>query len=158
MELTEISELGERVKNWRSAETSYFRTLPVKNYLFSLMAVLGITATCLPWADVTVGFYNQAMAVGLHFFAGWIIFLVYLAVVVMMLFNKHLKVENKLVEKAPLYAGAVTSALTLFFLIGKLFKVRYGVYLCLGVSLVFLFLVWYFNYRNKGGRFDKLIN
>lgn len=158
MELTEISELGERVKNWRSAETSYFRTLPVKNYLFSLMAVLGITAICLPWADVTVGFYNQAMAVGLHFFAGWIIFLVYLAIVVMMLFNKHLKVDNKLVEKAPLYAGVVASALTLFFLIGKLFKVRYGVYLCLGVSLVFLFLVWYFNYRNKGGRFDKLIN
>jgi len=155
MELPEINELGEKVKNWQSEETKYFRTLPVKNYLFSLMAVLGITATCLPWADITVGFYNKAMAVGLHFFAGWIIFLIYIAVVVIMLFNKHLKVENKLAEKIPFYAAAVASALTLFFLIWKLFNVRYGVYLCLGVSLVFLFLVWHINYRNKGGMFHK---
>ncbi|HQI71485.1 MAG TPA: hypothetical protein PLT47_12085 [Bacteroidales bacterium] len=155
MELPEINELGEKVKHWQTEETRYYRKLPLKNYVFSVMAVLGITATCLPWADITVGFYNKAMAVGLHFFSGWIIFLIYIAVIVLMLFNKHFKVDSKLAEKAPAYAAITTSALTLIFIVWKLFRVRYGVYLCLVVSLVFLFLVWYFNYRNKSGIFDK---
>ncbi len=155
MELPEINELGEKVKHWQTEETRYYRMLPLKNYVFSVMAFMGIIATCLPWADITVGFYNKAMAVGLHFFSGWIIFLIYIAVIGIMLFNKHLKVDIKLAEKAPAYAAITISALTLVFIVWKLFRVRYGVYICLAVSLVFLFLVWYFNYRNKRGIFDK---
>ncbi|HNZ44166.1 MAG TPA: hypothetical protein PKN41_12605, partial [Bacteroidales bacterium] len=68
------------------------------------------------------------------------------------------KVDIKLAEKAPAYAAFTTSALTLIFIVWKLFRVRYGVYICLVVSLVFLFLVWYFNYRNKRGIFDKSTN
>ncbi|HNW89280.1 MAG TPA: hypothetical protein PKN48_06425 [Bacteroidales bacterium] len=149
MDLPEINDIGDKVKHWQKDETKYYRSLPLKNYIFSAIAILGIIATCLPWADVTVGFYNKVMAVGLHFFKGWMVFLTYLAVIAVMLFNKHIRIEEKWAEKVPVYAAFATSSFTLVFIIWKLFQVRYGVYLCLAVSLLFLFSVWYFNYRNK---------
>lgn len=149
MDLPEINEIGDKVKHWQADETRYYKSLPLKNYIFSAVAFVGIITTCLPWADVTVGFYNKAMAVGLHFFKGWLIFLSFSAVFVIMLFNKHIKISEKHAEKVPVYAAFITSSLTLIFLIWKLFSVSYGVYLCLAVSLLFLFLVWYFNYKQK---------
>jgi hypothetical protein len=149
MSLSEINDIGDKVKHWQADETRYYKSLPLKNYIFSAVALLGIIATCLPWADVTVGFYNKVMAVGLHFFKGWLVFLSFSAVCIIMLFNKHIKISEKYAEKIPIYAAIITSSLTSIFLIWKLFHVRYGVYLCLTFSLLFLFLVWYFNYKQK---------
>lgn len=149
MALPEINDISEKVKHWQSDETRYFRSLPVKNYIFSVIALLGMVFTCLTWADVTVGFYNKAMAIGLHFFLGWLAFLTFLGVFCIMLFNKHLKVREAFAEKVPLYGAVVTCMLTVIFIIGKLFHVRYGVYLCFADSLAFLYFVWHFNYKNK---------
>ncbi len=149
MSLPEINELGDKVKHWQSGETSYYRSLPVKNYIFAILSLLGIITTCLPWASVTVGFYNKAIAVGLHFFKGWINFLCFLIVFCIMLFNRHIKVGKMYEEKVPLYGAIVTSSLTLIFLVWKLFQVRIGVYLCLVDSLAFLFFVWYFKKERK---------
>jgi len=149
MALPEINDIGDKVKHWQSDETKYYRSLPVKNYIFAAIALLGMISTCLTWADVTVGFYNKAMAEGLHFFLGWLAFLTFLGVFCIMLFNKHLKVKEKFAEKVPLYGAVVSCILAFIFILGKLFHVRYGVYLCFADSLVFLYFVWHFNYKNK---------
>ena len=149
MSLPEINEIGDKVKHWQSDETRYYKSLPLKNYIFSAIALLGIIATCLPWADVIIGFYNKATAVGIHFFIGWLVFLTFLIVFCITLFNKHLKINEKYAKKIPVYGALITLSLTLIFILWKLLRVRYGVYLCLLVSFVFLFFVWYFNYKNK---------
>ena len=149
MSLPEINEIGDKVKHWQVDETRYLRSLPLKNYIFSAIALLGLITACLPWADVTVGFYNKAMAIGLHFFKGWLVFLTYLGVFCIMLFNKHLKIAQIYAEKAPVYGALISCSLVLIFILWNLFRVRYGVYLCFAVSLFFLFSVWHFNYRNK---------
>lgn len=149
MKLPEINEIVEKVKHWKSDETNYYKTLPPKYYFYAVIALVGIVATCLPWASVTVGFYNEAIGVGLRFFKGWLVFLIYIAVFGIMLLNKHLKIRKEFYEKVPLYGASATTALTLLFMIWKLFHVKFGVYLCLLISVVFLFAIWYFEYRNK---------
>lgn len=149
MSLPEFKEIGDKVKDWQADETRYYRSLPIKNYFFAAIAIAGIVATCLPWADVIVYFAQPRMAVGLHFFIGWLIFLIYLALFVVVLFNKQIKISEDYAEKLPLYASLIASSLTLIFLIWNLFHVRFGVYLCLFVSLLFLFLAWHFEKKYK---------
>ncbi len=155
MSLPEFKEIGEKVKGWQADETRYYRSLPLKNYFYAAVALAGIVATCLPWADVIVYFAQPRMAVGLHFFIGWLIFLIYLAVFVIVLFNKQIKINENNVEKLPLYASIITSSLTAIFLIWNLFHVRYGVYLCLFISLLFLFLTWHFAKKYKNSPFKN---
>ncbi|MCK9611559.1 MAG: hypothetical protein PHR81_02990 [Bacteroidales bacterium] len=149
MSLPEINEIGEKVKHWQAGETRYFRNLPLKNYVYFVLALFGMFTTWLPWADVTVGFYNKAMAVGLYFFPGWLVFLCFLTVAGVSIFNKHIKIKEKYAVKVPAYAAIISTALITVFLIWKLFNVRYGILLCSAASLALLFFVWYYDKKEK---------
>jgi len=83
-----MNDIAGKAKSTQKELSRYYRSLPRKNYVFSAIAFLGLCTTFLPWADVTVGFYAQALGVGLHFFKGWIIFLIFGSLIATLLFNK----------------------------------------------------------------------
>ncbi len=145
MDLSELNEIGSKVNSWQKEETRYFKSLPLKNYIFAAIAFLGLCTTLLPWGDVIVGFYAQAVAVGLHFFKGWLIFLVFGYIIAILLFNKYLKLKENLTAIVPILGAGAAVVLSLGFIVWHLFKVQYGAYLCLGISIILFLTVLMFD-------------
>ncbi|MEI6124158.1 MAG: hypothetical protein WCQ95_11095 [Bacteroidota bacterium] len=148
MELPEFNEIGNKVRGWQTEETNYYKSLPRSNYVLSALAFIGLVATCLPWADITIGFYNNGVsAVGLHFFMGWLCFLAFAAIIALLIFNKYLKIHEKYVYLLPMVASIVAGGLALAFMVWKGFKVHVGVYLTLVFAAAVLALFYYFKGR-----------
>lgn len=145
MEFPDLNEIGDKVKTWQQEETRHYLALPRKNYILSAIAFLGIVTTFLPWGDVTVGFYARALAVGLHFFKGWLVFLVFVAIIASLLFNKYLKLEDFVVARVLSLGSYLSVGLTLLFIIWHTFNVQYGAYVCLGISVIFLLSVRFYD-------------
>jgi hypothetical protein len=145
MHVSDLNQLSGKVKNWQKVETRYFLSLPRKSYILAIIAFLGLCTTFLPWADVVVGFYAQALAVGLHFFFGWLIFLVYLSIIIVLLFNKYTKLKEDIAPNVPFWGGIITVALSALFILWNWFDVQFGVYLCLLFSLIFLLTVLFYD-------------
>jgi hypothetical protein len=145
MDFPELHGLGGKVNKWQKEETRHFLSLPKKSYILSLIAFLGICTTFLPWADVIVGFYARAQAVGLHFFFGWLIFLVFASVIATLLFNKYLKLQENVTSKVPKYGAVVVVALSAGFILWHLFDVKYGSYLCMLLSAIFLSAILFYD-------------
>jgi hypothetical protein len=152
MDIPDLNEIGGKVKNWQKEETRHFLSLPLKNYILSSIAFLGLCTTFMPWADVIVGFYAHAVAVGLHFFFGWLVFLVFVSVIGFLLFNKYVKLQEPLAMKVPKWGGLVSVGLSFGFMIGRLFQVQYGSYLCLAFSVIFLLAVLFYDKIIPGKR------
>ncbi len=144
MGIPELNDISNKVKGWQTDETRYYRALPKSNYILSAIAFFGLVATCLPWADVTVGFYNKAMAIGLSFFKGWLCFLSFAAIIVLLLFNKHLKIHEKYVEMTPLFTAVMVIILALAFLIWHFFQVHFGVYLTMLFAVIEIIAFYYY--------------
>lgn len=144
MEIPELNDIGNKMKGWQSEETRYYKALPFSNYVLAAIAFLGLVATCLPWADVIVGFYNSAKAIGLSFFIGWLCFLAFLAIIALLLFNKHLKIHEKYVEIAPLVASAIVIILGISFLIWHVFQVHFGVYMTVLIGVIEIIVFFYY--------------
>jgi hypothetical protein len=145
MDVSDLNEISGKVKNWQKEETRYFLSLPRKNFIFAIVAFLGLCTTFLPWADVIVGFYAQALAVGLHFFFGWLVFLVFISVIGVLLFNKYVKLPEPVAVKIPIWGALAAVLLSIGFITGHLFNVQYGSYLCLAISVIFLLVVLFYD-------------
>ena len=145
MDIPDLNQVGSKVKKWQKEETSYFLSLPLKSYVLAALAFLGLCTTFMPWADVTVGFFAQAMAVGLHFFFGWLVFLVLGAVAGVLLFNKYIRLQEPFVTMLPLAGAGAAVLLTLIFILWHGFNVMYGAYLCLVLSVLLLVAVLFFD-------------
>jgi len=141
MGITDLNELGTKVKSWQKEETRHFLSLSKKSYIIAIIAFLGVCTTFLPWADVIVGFYARAMAVGLHFFFGWLDFLVFSSIIATLLFNKYLKLQENIVDRVPILGAGIAVALPAVFILWHGFDVQYGAYLCLIISIVLLLTV-----------------
>jgi hypothetical protein len=150
MDIPDLNKIGDKVKHWQKEETSYFRALPLKNYVLSALAFLGLITTFLPWAEVTVGFFAKATDVGLHFFFGWLIFLVFAGVIGILLFNNYIKLQEALIQKIPLWSALASVGLSVGFIIGRVFDVQYGSYLCLAFSVIFLLAVMFYDKIIRG--------
>jgi hypothetical protein len=156
MDITDLNEIGGKVKHWQKEEIHYFRSLPLKNYVLAALAFLGLITTFLPWAEVTVGFFAKATDVGLHFFFGWLIFLVFAGVIGILLFNNYIKVQEDLTQKIPLWSALAAVGLSVGFIIGRVFDVKYGSYLCLAFSLIFLLAVLFYDKLMPGKQTPQL--
>lgn len=144
MEIPELNNIGNKVKGWQTEETRYYKALPMSNYVLSAIAFLGLVAACMPWADVTVGFYSSAIAIGLSFFKGWLCFLSFAAIIALLLFNKHLKIHEKYIEITPLLASFIAIILAIAFLIWHLFQVHFGVYLTVLFAVIEIIAFYYY--------------
>ncbi len=149
MALSEFNGVGNKLKDWQSEEIKYYRGLPFSNYLISIIAFIGIVSICMPWADVTIGFYSDAMAVGLHFFLGWLCFLSFSSIISLLLFNRYLKIHEKYIELVPLIASIISILLSLAFTIWHLFHVHFGVYLTFVSALFIVIIFFYFKRYQK---------
>ncbi len=145
MEVPDLNKIGGKVKHWQKEETVYFRSLTLKNYMLATLAFLGLVTTFLPWAEVTVGFFAKATDVGLHFFFGWLIFLVFAGVIGILLFNNYIKLQEAITQKIPLWSALAVLGLSVGFIIGHVFDVQYGSYLCLTISVIFLLAVLFYD-------------
>lgn len=151
MDIPNLNELGGKMNHWQKEETRHFLSLPRKSYVFAIIAFLGLCTTFLPWADVTVGFFARAQAVGLHFFFGWLVFLVFLGVIVVLLFNKYAKLKEDITAIVPIWSAIIVVALSALFILWNWFDVQYGVYLCLTFSVTFLLAVLFYD-KIVGGK------
>lgn len=121
-------------------EVSHFKKIPVPDYIFSVIAFIGIITVFMPWADVTVGFYAKTVASGMQFYKGWLVFLVFLNFIIIKLFNRYLKIKVEYAQKIIFWGPLIIFSLCLIFIIWHLFKVNYGVYLSAIISvLLFIF-------------------
>jgi hypothetical protein len=152
MDIPDLNEIGGKVNNWQKEERRHFLSLPLKNYILSIISFLGLCTTFLPWADVIVGFYAKALAPGLHFFSGWLVFLVFASVIGVLLFNKYVKLQEHLAAKIPLWVALANVALSLSFILWHLFDVQYGSYLCMLISVIFLLAVLFYDKIIPGKR------
>jgi hypothetical protein len=152
MDIPDINEFSNKVKNWQREETRHYLSLPLKSYVLSIIAFFGLCTTFLPWADVTVGFFAQAMAAGLHFFFGWLAFLVFAAIVGVLLFNKYIRLQEPYLTMAPLLGAGIAVLLTSVFILWRMFDVLYGSYLCLVFSIMLLLTVMFYDRIIPGKR------
>ena len=152
MIIPNLNEFVGKLKTWQKEETRYFLSLPLKSYIFSIIAFMGLCTTFLPWADVTVGFYAQALAVGLHFFFGWLAFLVFTSIIATLLFNKYLNLQKNITAIIPGSGALINVALTAVFILWHMFDVQYGVYLCLTISVILFIAVLFYDKIIPGNR------
>lgn len=144
----DLDSVKKTIASESREQLNYFAGLPRKNYVYAFVSLLGIATTIMPWAKSELGFFIVTLTSGMQFFFGWLVFLIYLAFFVLMLFNKYLKVNQEIIKLLPKYASAAASALSLLFIAWRLFLVSYGAYLCLGISLILFVYTWFLAKKN----------
>ena len=110
------------------------KKVTVRSWVAISIATCGAIFTLLPWDIVKVGFYGEARAIGLHFFAGWLVFLFCLAQVIVSVFPKALGLDEILLKFIRKWTPLVTAFIALLFAISRGFSVEYGLYLSLIAS------------------------